>query len=453
MKSLGLSRYAVTIVAASALLAGCGGSQPPIGAPGAMLQGAVASLASRPMTRWPIQHVIVVVQQERSFENLFTGYPGANAPTSGCAFPEETGSARPRVDRHAGHRPSSSGCPNGDTSVALKPITLQTNHQVGMGVTLPDTPATFNIEWDKGSMDGFDLIYFGPDGDGPPAKLYPYAYVDRSETKPYWDLAKKYALADHMFSTEDAGSVAASQVLIAGSTALTPHLYVVGATNSGGCDAPPGTRTILSDGKHGPAPCFTWKTMADLFDARGVSWKYYTLLCTGRHADFGCAWDAFEAIKAVRYGQDWTRNISIPNTNIFADLKRADFPAVSWVTPTLADSDDSVSGSKGGPPWVTSIVDAVQRSRYWQNTAIVVVWGDWGGYYDNMPPPQLDSIGLSVRVPMLVISPYAKRHYVSHTEYEFGSILKFMEQDWKLRSLGTTDERATSIADMFDFTR
>jgi phospholipase C len=425
MRDSVFSRYVLGICAATAMLAGCSGSQPPIGAPGAMLQGGVALHASQRLTRWPIQHVIVVVQQERSFDNLFDGFPGAESTRTGRTLDGKL--------------------------VRLKPITLQTNHQVGMGVTLPDTPATFNIEWDKGSMNGFDLIHFGSGGGGPPAKLYPYAYVERSETKPYWDLAKKYALADHMFSTEDAGSFAASQVSIAGSTALTPHVYVVGVTNSGGCDAPPGTRTILSDRKHGPAPCFAWKTMADLFDARGVSWKYYTLLCTGRHADLGCAWDAFEAIKAVRYGHDWTRNISMPNTNIFADLKRADFRAVSWVTPSLADSDDSVSGSEGGPQWVTSIVDAVQRSRYWQHTAIVVVWGDWGGYYDNVPPPQLDSIGLSLRVPMLVISPYAKHGYVGHTQYELASILKFIEENWHLGSLDKTDARATSIADMFDF--
>jgi phospholipase C len=193
--------------------------------------------------------------------------------------------------------------------------------------------------------------------------------------------------------------------------------------------------------------------MANLLDAAKVPWKYYTLLCTGRDADYGCDWNAFEAIKAVRYGSDWTRDVSVPNTNIFADLKRTGFPAVSWVTPDLANSDDSASGGKGGPQWVTSIVDAVKQSRYWKQTAIVVVWTDWGGFYDHVAPPQLDAIGLSMRVPMLVISPYAKVGYVSHTEYEQASILKFIEENWKLGSLGKTDERATSIQDMFDFAK
>ena len=138
-------------------------------------------------------------------------------------------------------------------------------------------------------MDGFGKIHFGPDGKGPRAHHYPYAYVVRSETKPYWDLTKEYALADHMFATEQPGSFPAKPALIAGTTQLNSN-YVVGVTNAGGCDAPARTRTILYNGKHrlGPAPCFTWKTMADLLDAAKVSWKYYTLLCSGHYADVGC---------------------------------------------------------------------------------------------------------------------------------------------------------------------
>ncbi len=97
------------------------------------------------------------------------------------------------------------------------------------------------------------------------------------------------------------------------------------------------------------------------------------------------------------------------------------------------------------------------KSSYWPSTAIVVLWSDPGNgqYYDNAPPPQLDEVGLGFRVPMIVVSPYAKRHFVSHTDYEFGSLLKFMEENWNLPSLGghATDRRANSISDMFDFSR
>lgn len=422
MTTLNIVRNGLAAGAAVLILAGCGGAQPSIGSPGIPAPPPDSSLAQR-LPAHSIEHVIVVVQQERSFENLFAGYPGAYTVTKG--------------ETHTGK------------FVPLKAITLETNGQPGNGVTLPDLPATFATEFANGAMNGFDLINFGPNGKGRPAHLYPYAYVTRRETDPYWDLAKRYALADHMFSTERAGSFAASQVLIAGSTALADGKYVVGVTNAGGCDAPPGTRTILSGGGHGPRPCFTWKTMADLLDAKGVSWKYYTLPCSGRDADFGCFWNAFEAIKRVRYGRDWTRNVSMPSSNIFTDLKHVSFPAVSWVTPTLGNSDDSVSGRKSGPAWVTSIVDAVKGSRYWNSTAIVVIWGDWGGYYEDVTPPALDSIGLSMRVPMLVISPDAKSGYISHTDYELASILKFVEQNWGLGTLSNTDERATSIGDMF----
>lgn len=409
------------------MLAGCGGSPPPIGAPG-MPQGAGSRFSSS-STRTPIQHVIVVVQIGRSFDNLFDGYPGADTVKEGMAQGK---------------------------LVPLKPITLQTSGEAGTGVTLPASPRTFATEYDGAKMDGFDLIRFGANGNGPPAHLYPYAYVVRHETKPYWNLARHYALADHMFATEHAASFAGSEVLIAGSTLLhppSPGKYVVGVTGPGGCDAPRGTRTLLSGGGRGPRPCFRWETMADLLDAAKVSWKYYTLLCNGRDADFGCFWNAFETIKAVRYGKDWTRNVSVPNSNLLSDLAVGKLPAVSWITPTLAESDDSVSGSKDGPRWVTSIVNAVKRSRYWSNSAVVVIWTDWGGYYDNVAPPFLDNIGLSIRVPMLVISPYAKVDHVSHIEYEQASILKFIEENWSLGSLGSTDQRATSIRGMFNFTK
>jgi phospholipase C len=411
------------------MLAGCGAPNLPVETANATLPAAKAARFTPPSTSTPIQHVIVVVQVGRSFDNLFDGYPGADTVKKGLA---------------------QSGL------VPLKPITLQTTGEPGNGVALPASPRTFATEYDGGKMDGFDLLRFGTSGEGPPAKLYPYAYVVRRETKPYWNLAGHYALADHMFATERAASFAGGEVSIAGSTLLSAPgrgKYVVGVTNAGGCDAPPGTQTVLSGGGRGPRPCFAWETMAGLLDAAKVSWKYYSLLCTGRDADFGCFWNAFETIKAVRHGKDWARSVSIPNSNLFSDIENGKLPAVSWITPTLAESDDSVSGSKAGPRWVASIVNAVKGSRYWSHTAVVVIWTDWGGYYDNVAPPSLDDIGLSMRVPLLVISPYAKVDYVSHTEYEQASILKFIEENWNLGSLGSTDRRATSIRDMFTFAK
>jgi phospholipase C len=107
-----------------------------------------------------------------------------------------------------------------------------------------------------------------------------------------------------------------------------------------------------------------------------------------------------------------------------------------------------------GPDWVTSVVNAIGESQYWDSTAIILTWDEWGGFYDHIPPPQLDYQGLGFRVPYIVISPYAKQGYVSHTQYEtYGSTLKFIESTFGLGSLGTTDARANNITDAFDFTQ
>ena len=131
---------------------------------------------------------------------------------------------------------------------------------------------------------------------------------------------------------------------------------------------------------------------------------------------------------------------------------------MSWVTPSKEDSDHPAAFSDKGPSWVASIVNAVGESSYWPTSAIIVVWDDWGGFYDNAPPPQLDYRGLGIRVPCLIISPYAKQGYVSHVHYEYGSILRFIEEVYGLlpgsigrRSLGYTDKRAKSLNDAFDF--
>ncbi len=98
-------------------------------------------------------------------------------------------------------------------------------------------------------------------------------------------------------------------------------------------------------------------------------------------------------------------------------------------------------------------MDAIGKSPEWKNTLILVTWDEWGGWYDGVPPPQLDYTTLGMRVPLLIISPYAKKHYVSNTQYEFGSILKFIEQNFGTASLGSTDVRANSIGDALDFTQ
>ena len=126
----------------------------------------------------------------------------------------------------------------------------------------------------------------------------------------------------------------------------------------------------------------------------------------------------------------------------------------TWVTPSCKNSDHSTCGSATGPEWVSDVVTAIGTSRFWTSTVIFVMWDEWGGWYDHVKPPYLDFDGLGLRVPLLVISPFAKRGYVSHVQYETASVLRFAEDLYGLKQLSEADERATSPAlDCFDFSQ
>lgn len=395
-----------------------------------------------------IQHIVILVQENRSLNNIFMSFPGAETLTAGKCVPY----------RPTGYPPV---CVGKNRTVRLTQIELEGNGRTG-GTDIEHSHATFLREYDNKRMDGFDTLHYGTNGSQSPARYYPYAFVDPKEVRPYWDMASQYALADHMFSTATTDSFVAHQQVIAGTTALNDSESLTDTPSSipWDCDnsiKSTTTGVIFKDGRvdprGGPFPCLTqYKTMADVLDAAGVSWRYYVEgYENSPYANFsGGVWNGFAAIKAVRYGPDW-KNVSIPNTRIFKDIKGGTLPQVSWLIPKIEDSDHPASGYNYGPSWVTSVVNAIGESQYWNSTAIVVIWDDWGGWYDPVPPPKLDYTSLGMRVPMIVISPYAKHHHVSKTQYEFGSILKFIEQNFAAGSLGSTDVRANSIGDLFDF--
>jgi phospholipase C len=391
--------------------------------------------------RTRIKHVVIIVQENRSFDNLFATFPGAHGAKTGLA----RCAVKPRT------------CPNGSYSVPLVPAELD-NYDLG------HDHATFLKEYDGGNMDGFNELSLGGTGQFGPAKLYPYQYVKPGEIKPYWALAKQYVLADNMFSTVGSGSFTGHQDLIAGSTALDPAASDIDFPNAApwGCDAPKGTTTSLITAKgffpnKGPFPCFKYRTLRDVLDAKGLSWKYYE----PRFDDTQTAWvwSAFDAIRAVRYGPEWGANVngpaSSPQTTILADIANGTLPAVSWLIPDLPNSDhpENPPGSypATGPSWVALVVNAIGNSSAWNSTAIVITWDDWGGFYDHVAPPQLDYAGFGFRVPMIVVSPYARKGYVDHTQYEPASILKFVEDNFGLARIGTNDVRATGIGGAFDF--
>lgn len=361
----------------------------------------------------PITNVIFIVQADRSFNDLFATFAGADTALRGFT----------RANR----------------IVALKARPLAAPRCAEDGYTSP--AANFAIAYNGGKMNGWDSL----DRSNP---LCPYTYVRFSDTKPYWNLAKAFTISDKTFSSTHFGGFVDLQYMIAGSTRIAPGTYVIGQTTSLGCDAPAGTTSIVWHNgrieRNGPFPCFAYPTIANLLDARHVSWKWY--------AAPNSPWNPWEYNKYVRRGPDWKRNVSIPETNVLSDLKNGTLPSVSWVTPSLANSDFPVSRSSGGPAWVQSVVSAVQHSKYWSHAAIVVVWDDAGegAFYDPVPPPEVSYFGPGFRVPLLAISPFARTGYVAHAVFQNGgSTLRFVEQNWKLGTLGTTDVSSTSVGELF----
>ena len=368
-----------------------------------------------------IQHVVIVIQENRSFDDLFATYPKADGATQGQS-----------ID-------------HGTVPLAKEPLV---SHD------LSHTHAAWVTEYDNGKMDGFDQTSAG---------LRPYQYVDPAQIQPYWTMAKQWVLADHMFQTASSDSFISHQDLIAGATAINRKQSIVDSPSSTpwGCDAPPGTVTSLITIHHvvligrGPFPCFSYPTLRDLLDAKGISWRYYSGNYSGGGNSFatGYNWNAFDAIAAVRNGPEWHTNVSLDHTTFFKDIAANRLAAVSWLVPNGRNSDHPGNRADTGPSWVAQVVNAIGESPYWSSSVIVVLWDDWGGFYDHVPPQQLDYTGLGFRVPAIVISPYARAGNVSHTQYEFGSILKFIEDNWNLGRLNTTDVRARSLVDTLNLKR
>ena len=296
-----------------------------------------------------------------------------------------------------------------------------------------------------------------------------YTYVPQSQVQPYWTMAKTYAFGDRMFQTNSGPSFPSHQYLISGTAAIdaTNTFYAFANPNNvtfnwkiGGCDSPsndtvqivnPITNQIGSP----VFPCFDHPTLTDALDAAKRDWRYY-------QPNLGAGlWNALDAIKHIRYGPDYKKVVT-PNTQIITDIKNGNLKAVSWVIPTAAESDHPAVTDGSGPAFVASVVNAVGNSKYWSSTAIFVTWDDWGGWYDHVAPPQYNYYELGFRVPLLVISPYARPGYISEVQHEFASILNFIEETFGMPcrnappscgALGYTDLRADDLSDMFNFSQ
>ncbi|HTU83795.1 MAG TPA: alkaline phosphatase family protein [Candidatus Acidoferrales bacterium] len=400
-----------------------------------------------------IRHVVIVMQENRSFDNLFHGFPGADT-----------------VDYGYGH----------GTKYALKPWSMTNPWDID------HSHLQFLEDYDHGKNDGFEDELHGyakscadPENRpncwlfwGAPHLATAYSYVPRAQIQPYWTMAREYGLADRTFESNNGPSYVSHQYMIAGESGNVDENPVFPTPSPAppqpwGCDDPAGVYTwLLRYGSAsglpkpagievtGPFPCFSYRTVAGPLDAAGISWAYYA---PAIGANEGEVWSAFDAIWPVRFGPDWARNVRSPETTIFDDIRLNRLPSVAWVVPSLTNSDHAGSRSDTGPQWVGNIVNAIGESRYWKTTAIVVMWDDWGGWYDHVVPPQLPDPrnhvdeGLGFRVPALVISPYAKHGYVSHRRHEIASTLKLIERVFGLPAVGPADARADAFDDMFDF--
>ncbi len=369
-----------------------------------------------------IQHVVYIVQENRGFDDMFSGYPGADTASSGKTSTGQT--------------------------IALQPVSLKTTYDIDHSATamFAACDGTGKLPGTKCKMDHFDLE--AQEG-GP--KYGQYVYVPRSESKPYWDIAHEFVLADHMFASQLDESFVAHQYIIAAQADSSVNV----PSSEWGCEGRYGDSVRIITHQRTYAgyqkPCFNYQTLGDELDGANLPWRFYTSSYT---KPLGGFWSGYQAVKHIIDGPDWKKDIVMPQKRFLKDIKAGQLASFTWITPLCEDSDHLSCGGGFGPSWVTSLVNAVGESKFWDSTVVFVQWDDWGGTYDNVPPPYrgYDSVGF--RVPLMVISPYAKKDYVSHTQYETASVLRFAEDLFGLAQLNKADKRATSpAADCLDFSQ
>jgi phospholipase C len=374
-----------------------------------------------------ITHVIFIVKENRSFDHYFGQFPGANGATTAVVSDGSTvtlGLAPDTMDRDIDH--------------------LWWSSLTGI---------------DGGKMDHFDLIpEANENGD------YLGETQQTSQTIPnYWQYAGYYMLGDNMYSS------------LAGPS-FPNHLYTIAAQSGGvydlpsrgpniqnwqvswGCDAPSNEtvpvmneQTVVTE----VFPCFNFTTLSDELTTAGVSWLYYAPI----QNTLGYNFNTLDAISHIRYGSQWTTN-DVPTAQFLTDVANGTLPSVSWLVAGGVQSEHPPNSVCDGENWTVQQVNAILQSpTYQNNTAIFLTWDDFGGFYDHVVPPPIDLYGLGIRVPFIIISPYIKLNanggagYISHTQYEFSSVLKFIEEDFGVPPLTTRDADANDTTDSFDFTQ
>jgi phospholipase C len=373
-------------------------------------------------TRWPIKHVVFIIKENRTTDHLFGRFPGVDGVTEGY---------------------------DGDD---LRPLTPPPDR-------LPeDIPHCYECgleSWNEGRMNRFARNDI--------SDRFAYTQMQGPENLPnYWRWAEAFALSDNFFSSAQGPSFPNHLYTIAAQSGGSHHnpfqdqaratLFTqeTGLAKSWGCDTLEEVyvEVVDSEGQiERVPPCFDFQTEADLLDGAGIPWGYYAAWNDQR----GYVWSAFSAIERVRMNPEiWQRHI-FPVDNFVADVDDGRLAPVTWVTPRYELSEHPEWSFCHGENWTTEIVNAVMRSRFWKDTAIFITWDDYGGFYDHVPPPQVDDFGFGFRVPLLTISPYAKPGYIDSELGEFSSVLRFIEDNWGLSQLTHRDRDAFNLSYLFDF--
>jgi phospholipase C len=419
------------------------------------------------------QHVVVIFQENRSPDNLFQGLCSPPFGTASSCSTTPTGSQYDILTKNWLDNTS----PTGTTRPTPGPLANNYDpyHTHGAFSTTCDADSTGACRMDGAANDACT-------GTCPSRMAYYYVSNSDKTLDPYLSLATQYGWANYMFQTNQGPSFPAHLYIFGGTSApsaaddaagifAAENMHPDGATP--GCIALSTTYVELigtSGENQSVYPCFEHQTMSDLFDSSGVSWKYYT------PAD-DTIWTAPNAINHICVpsapsggtctGSEYLSNVIKPSSQVLTDISNCNLPQVSWVIPGGKKSDHPKSNTGEGPSWVASIVNAIGNNPtcknnevYWDNTAIIITWDDWGGWYDHEPPTFLHGVQgdyqLGFRVPMIVVSAYTPLGYVDNTRMDFGTLLRFMEQNFGIAegALNFADARSTNdLLEFFDFSK
>ncbi len=379
-----------------------------LSAPAASPSGAAGSGIEK------IQHIITISMENRSFDEYFGTYPGANGiprnasgvPTVCSPDPAKGTCQKPYVD----HRDNNFGGPHGTANAradinngAMNGYVGQTEHAQ---CSIPSNPGCGSYPIDV------------------------MGYHVQSDIPNYWQYAQQFVLQDNMFQPDASWSLPAHLFMVSGWSALCANHAVTSCKSTG---AIPSSKPYL----------FAWTDLTYLLHKNNVSWRYYVVSGTEPDcqddAAISCApvkqdaktlsiWNPLPAFDTVKADGQLGNIQSV--SKFYAAAKAGTLPAVSWVVPSDDVSEHPWSSIKAGQAFVTSLVNAVMNGPDWNSTAIFISWDDWGGFYDHVNPPTVDPAGYGLRVPGLLISPYAKQGYIDHQTLSFDAYLKFIEDDF-----------------------